>query len=318
MSNILIEAKEISKYFPVRKGILGLRKMWLKAVDNISLKIRRGETLGLVGESGSGKSTLGRILAGILRPTKGTVKFRGIDLYNHEARKVRRRIQLIFQNPDSSLNPRMKVRDVLAEAVWASGINEKDRINDKVIELLNYVGLNSEVAERYPHQLSGGMKQRIAIARALAVNPEFVIADEIVSSLDVSIKAQILNLMIDLQDRFNLTCLFISHDLPVVGYVSDRIMVMYLGKIMEILPAKRIFEDALHPYTRALLTSVPSLYLKRKEKVLLSGEISSPINLPPGCRLSARCPYANKRCKKIEPELKVVENDHFVACHLYS
>ncbi len=317
MPEVLIEGINLHKYFPVKEGLLGLKKLWLKAVDGVNIRIHKGEMLGLVGESGSGKSTLGRMLAGILKPTRGIIRYRGKDVYGHEYRLIRKKIQLIFQNPDSSLNPRMRIKDVLEEAIRAGSVKEKDIVESRIMELLRDVGLGQDVAMKYPHQLSGGMKQRVAIARALAVNPDFIIADEIVSALDVSVKAQILNLMVDLQEKFGLTCLFISHDIPVVGYVSDRIAVMYLGKIMEVLPADKLFEEPLHPYTRALLSSMPSLYFNCDDKVILKGEIPSPVNPPMGCRLSTRCPFAKGICRRVEPELKRIGNEHFVACHLY-
>ncbi len=315
----LVKADKVCKYFPVSRGIFGLRRVWLKAVDSVSLEISKGEVLGLVGESGSGKSTLGRMLAGLLRPTSGAVYYRGRELQGSWLRKVRRRIQLIFQNPDASLDPRMRILDILKEALEAGGYSDRDKVLERACKLLEQVGLNPEdVLYKYPHQLSGGMKQRVAIARALAVNPEFIIADEIVSALDVSVKAQILNLLVELQEEYRLTYLFISHDLPTVMYISDRVAVMYLGKIMEILPAKRLFEEALHPYTHALLSSMPSLYLSdSRPKVRLRGEIPSPISPPPGCRLSTRCPYATDICKLKEPEMRKVGREHYVACHLY-
>lgn len=304
----LAQIKSIRKYFPTSRGIV-------KAVDGVSLDIKRGTVLCLVGESGCGKTTLGRITAGLLKPTSGEILFEGKDTFKlsgKEWRRLRCSIQIIFQNPDTSLDPSFRVKSIVLEALKAAGHKADE---GRIIALLKEVGLGPELLSKYPHQLSGGQRQRVSIARALAVEPKFIVADEPVSMLDVSIRAQVLNLLIDLQENRNLTYLFITHDLPTARYIGDEIAVMYLGKLVEVAPTDVLFESALHPYTKALLSAILHPSVKR-ERIVLKGEVPSSINPPAGCRFRTRCMFATECCTEREPEFKRVENKHFVACHL--
>lgn len=314
MSEPLLTVDHLVKYFPTKKGLL-------HAVDNVSFTIDRGRTLGMVGESGCGKSTTGRVILRLIEPTSGTVMFDGVDigkLSSKELRSMRTRMQIVFQDPFSSLNPRMTVSQAIEEPIRLHGIIKDPYERElRVLELMETVGLARRLYNTYPHELDGGRRQRIGIARALAVRPDFIVCDEPVSALDVSIQAQILNLMEDLQAQFGLTYLFITHDLSVVHHFSDDIAVMYLGKLFEKAPSDDLFQRPLHPYTQALLSAipVPSLH-NRKERIIMKGEITSPINPPKACRFAARCPYATERCLKEEPELRDMGNGHSVACFL--
>lgn len=317
----ILQAKNIKKYFPIKGGILKHTVGHVKAVDDVSLNILRGETLGIVGESGSGKSTLGRVLLRLMNPTEGQIIFENHDITtmgNRKLRPIRRDMQIVFQDPFASLNSKMSVLELIEEPmIVQTALKRRERI-EKSINLLEKVGLRPEDRFKYPHEFSGGQRQRISIARALALNPKFVICDEPVSALDVSIQAQVLNLMADLQDEFNLTYLFIAHDLSVVKHISDRVAVMYLGRIAEIAPKKNLYETPLHPYTEALLSAVPSTNIRnRREKILLSGDLPSPSNPPSGCTFRTRCPKVHDRCSVARPELKEITEGHFVACHLY-
>ncbi|ETI66748.1 ABC transporter ATP-binding protein [Neobacillus vireti] len=316
----LVEVKNLKKYFPKNKGLFGGKKSFVKAVDDISFTIKKGETLGLVGESGCGKSTTGRMLMRLLDPTEGQILFEGNEissLNDNQIRDMRKEFQMVFQDPYASLNPRMKVSDIIAEPLIVHGY-PKEKREERVQHLLEVVGLNAYHADRFPHEFSGGQRQRIGIARALAVNPKLIVADEPVSALDVSIQSQILNLLKDLQEEFNLTYLFIAHDLSVVEHISDRVGVMYLGKIVELADKDNLYKEPLHPYTKALLSAVPvpNPRLKR-ERIILTGDIPSPSNPPSGCTFHTRCPFAMEECKKVVPQLKEISNRHFVSCHLY-
>lgn len=317
----ILEAKHIKKYFPIKGGIFKRTVGHIKAVDDVSLTVFRGETLGIVGESGSGKSTFGRVLLKLINPTDGQIRFENKDitkLNNRQLRPIRKDMQMVFQDPYASLNSKMSVEELIEEPLIVQTNMSKKERKQKVNEMLEKVGLRSSDRLKYPHEFSGGQRQRISIARALVLNPKFVICDEPVSALDVSIQAQVLNLMADLQDDLDLTYLFISHDLSVVKHISDRVGVMYLGRITEIAPKKDLYENPLHPYTKALLSAVPSINVKkRKEKIILSGDLPSPSNPPSGCAFRTRCPYANEQCAVVRPELKEIQQNHFVACHLY-
>lgn len=317
----ILEAKNIKKYFPIKGGVFKREVGQVKAVDDVSLSILRGETLGVVGESGSGKSTLGRVILRLLDPTEGQIFFENEEISkmsNRQLRPFRRDMQIVFQDPFASLNPKMNVQELIEEPLLVQTDMSKSERKEKAISLLEKVGLRPDSRLKYPHEFSGGQRQRISIARALALNPKFVICDEPVSALDVSIQAQVLNLMADLQDEFNLTYLFIAHDLSVVKHISDRVAVMYLGRIAEIAPKKNIYETPLHPYTEALLSAVPSTDITAKrEKIILKGDLPSPSNPPSGCAFRTRCPKAHERCSLERPELINVSEGHFVACHLY-
>lgn len=316
----LIEVKNLKKYFPVHKGLFGRKKSFVKAVDDVSFSINKGETLGLVGESGCGKSTTGRMLMRLLDPTEGEIYFEGNEISNlndNQIRSTRKDFQMVFQDPYASLNPRMKVGEIIAEPLVVHGV-DKGKRSSRVQELLEIVGLSEYHADRYPHEFSGGQRQRIGIARALAVNPKLIVADEPVSALDVSIQSQILNLLKDLQKEFNLTFLFIAHDLSVVEHISDRVGVMYLGKIVELADKQSLYHEPKHPYTQALLSAVPipNPRLKR-ERIILKGDIPSPANPPSGCTFHTRCPAAMEKCQKEIPKLRELSDGHFVSCHLY-
>ncbi|QCJ42221.1 dipeptide ABC transporter ATP-binding protein [Bacillus sp. S3] len=316
---VLLQVDHLKQYFPVKTDSLFKPKAYVKAVDDVSFQLYEGETLSIVGESGCGKSTTGRAILRLDEPTDGKVYYSGKDilgLNKREMRKLRGDLQVIFQDPFASLNPRQTVKQILNEAMAIQDVVVKTKRMDRMLELLGYVGLPPEALDRYPHEFSGGQRQRIGIARALAVNPKLIICDEAVSALDVSIQAQILNLLKKLQNQFGLTFLFISHDLSVVRHISDRVMVMYLGKVVEISDKKDLFDRALHPYTQALLSSipVPNPGLKR-ERVILKGDVPSPINPPSGCRFHTRCPVATEKCRTEEPELRELGTNHFVSCH---
>ncbi|WP_225314813.1 ABC transporter ATP-binding protein [Niallia taxi] len=318
----ILQAKNIKKYFPIKGGVLKHTVGHVKAVDDISLNVIRGETLGLVGESGSGKSTLGRVILRLLDPTEGSIQFEEQDittLNNRKMRPIRKDMQIVFQDPFASLNGKMSVQELIEEPLLVqTKLNRRER-EEKAISLLEKVGLRADARTKYPHEFSGGQRQRISIARALALNPKFIVCDEPVSALDVSIQAQVLNLMADLQEEFNLTYLFIAHDLSVVKHISDRVAVMYLGRIAELAPKQGLYETPLHPYTQALLSAVPTTDVtKKREKIILKGDLPSPSNPPSGCAFRTRCPKAHERCAIVRPDLTEVSEGHFVACHLYS
>jgi oligopeptide transport system ATP-binding protein len=321
-NNILVEVKNLKMYFPVTKGLIRQRKIAeVKAVDGVSFYIRQGETLGLVGESGCGKTTTGRCILQLSRPTAGEVILDGKDLcqlQGESLRHMRRKMQFIFQDPYGSLNPRMTVGDIIGEPLRVHCLVKGGEYQAQVAELLQAVGLNPAMAKRYPHEFSGGQRQRIGVARALAVRPALVVCDEPVSALDVSIQAQIINLLQELQQQFNLTYLFIAHDLSVVRHISDRVAIMYLGKIVEIASRADIYQNPVHPYTRALLSAVPipdPAVEARRRRIILKGEIPSPLSPPPGCHFHPRCPEAIAICREQPPALRSLEGDHWVSCH---
>lgn len=319
----LLEVKNLVKYFPVRGGFLQRVQAWVKAVDDVSFKIRRGETFGLVGESGCGKTTIGRTILRLIPATSGEVYFEGRNVFSvngHELKALRRDMQIIFQDPFSSLDPRMPIGDTIGEGLLVHGIKDRRERQRIVQDALMKVGLHPEHARRFPHEFSGGQRQRIGIARALALRPKFIVCDEPVSALDVSIQSQVLNLLRELQREMGLTYLFIAHNLSVVEHISDRVGVMYLGKLVEMADRVTLYSNPLHPYTKALMSAIPipDPTLKR-ERIILKGDVPSPLNPPSGCRFHPRCPVAIDVCSKIEPELKDVgtgETEHWVACHL--
>lgn len=317
----LLEVKNLKKYFPVKAGVLRKTVAHVKAVDGVSFHINEGETLGLVGESGCGKSTTGHTILRLLEATGGEVIFDGKDvlsLNRREMREIRKEMQIIFQDPYASLNPRMTVGEIIAEPLIIHKLaKNKEERREKVAWLLDSVGLTADHMSRFPHEFSGGQRQRIGIARALAVNPRLIIADEPVSALDVSIQAQVINLLQDLQKKFSLTYLFIAHDLSVVKHISDRIGVMYLGKIVELADKYELFNNPLHPYTKALLSAIPVPDPEhKKERIILKGDVPNPVNPPKGCPFHPRCPMAKDICKQVAPELKDYGNGHFASCHL--
>jgi len=322
MANSLLQVKNLVKYFPIKKGVFKRTVGWIKAVDDVSFEVYEGETLGLVGESGCGKTTTALTVLRLEEPTKGQVIFNNKDiikLKKRDMRKERKDMQIIFQDPYSSLNPRIKIKDIIAEGMLTHNIlkNAKDRYK-RVGELLERVGISAEYMDRFPHEFSGGQRQRIGIARALALEPKIIMCDEAVSALDVSIRSQIINLLKDLQKEFNLTYLFIAHDLSVIKYISDRVVVMYLGKVVEIADKKELFADTMHPYTQALISAVPVPNPDyKKEQIILKGDVPSPANPPKGCRFHPRCFKIMEICSEIEPKLKEIKAGHFCACHLY-
>ena len=318
MSRPLVEVEGLAKHFPGRRGLLGFGRGAIRAVDGVSFSIARGEVVGLVGESGSGKSTVGRAVLRLLEPTAGSVRFDGVEvtkLGRSELRRLRRRMQIVFQDPYASLDPRRRVEDLIGDVLDIHGLAKGAARRARVVELLEQVGLPPEHIDRYPHQFSGGQRQRIGIARALAVAPDFIVADEPVSALDVSVQAQIVNLLVELRRRLGLTMLFISHDLAVVEHLCDRVIVLYLGKIMEMAPAAEIYASPRHPYTRALLSAAPQPDPDApRRRILLSGDLPSPANPPPGCVFSTRCPHATERCRREAPVLEQKSPGRFVAC----
>ena len=324
-NEVLLNVKNLKMYFPITQGIIVQRHIGdIKAVDDISFAIKKGETMGLVGESGCGKSTTGRAILQLYRPTGGNVFFKEQDLTllkGEALRRTRRQMQMIFQDPYASLNPRMTVGNIVGEPLEVHNIySSKAERRERVQELLRVVGLNPYFVNRYPHEFSGGQRQRIGVARALAVNPEFIVCDEPISALDVSIQAQIINMLEDLQAEFGLTYLFIAHDLSVVRHISDRIAVMYLGKLAELADRDELYDNPLHPYTQALLSAVPipdPAIEEKRQRIILEGDVPSPANPPKGCNFSTRCPRVMDVCHEVDPEFQDVGDGHWVACHLY-
>lgn len=317
-STPLLQTRDLVKYYPIRGGVFLKEIEVVKAVDHVSLTIESGETLGLVGESGCGKSTFGMTVLRLEEPTSGEILFEGesiLSLEPEQLRALRKKMQIIFQDPFSSLNPRKTVSQIIGEPLLIHGVKNRHERNERVMDLLNVVGLRKEHMRRYPHQFSGGQRQRIGVARALALNPKLIICDEAVSALDVSIQSQVINLLKDLQEKFGLTYLFISHDLSVVKHVSNRVAVMYLGKIVELAESEALYQNPLHPYTQALLSAypIPDPEIKRK-RIILKGDVPSPINPPSGCRFHTRCLYAREICSQKEPELKEENTGHKAAC----
>lgn len=319
---VLLSIRNLVKHFPITRGIIFQKQIGaVHAVDDISFDIHQGETLGLVGESGCGKSTTGRTILQLYRPTSGQVVFDGIDLValkGNELRKMRRRMQMIFQDPYASLNPRMTVGEIIGEPLLIHGVAKGKAIQERVEQLLELVGLNPAFSNRYPHEFSGGQRQRIGVARALALQPDLIVCDEPISALDVSIQAQVVNLLEDLQHQFGLTYLFIAHDLSMVRHISDRIAVMYLGVLVELADRNELYNHPLHPYTQALLSAVPipdPFVEERRRRIILEGDVPSPVNPPSGCRFRTRCKYAKEQCSEVKPEWRELQPGHFVACH---
>lgn len=316
----LLRVSGLKKYFPVKKGFGKGSMQYVKAVDNVNFTIYKGETFGLVGESGCGKSTTGRTLIRLYDVTEGEILFEGKDISKMKEKELlpyRKKMQMIFQDPYSSLNARMTVSDIIGEPLDIHKLAAGKERQDRIAQLLEDVGLKQEHANRYPHEFSGGQRQRVGIARALAVNPEFIICDEPISALDVSIQAQVVNMLEDIQEQYGITYLFIAHDLSMVRHISDRIGVMYLGQLVEIAESDELYENPLHPYTQALLSAIPDPYKdKEKSRIMLEGEVPSPINPPKGCRFASRCKYAMDICREAEPELEEIEKGHSCACHL--
>jgi oligopeptide transport system ATP-binding protein len=322
-NDVLLRVEHLVKHFPITRGIIFQKQVGaVHAVDDISFDIHRGETLGLVGESGCGKSTTGRTILQLYRPTSGNVYFEGVNLATlkgEDLRRMRRKMQMIFQDPYASLNPRMTVGDIIGEPLIIHNVASGKEVQERVEHLLELVGLNPAFSNRYPHEFSGGQRQRIGVARALALQPLLIVCDEPISALDVSIQAQVVNLLEDLQDQFHLTYLFIAHDLSMVRHISDRVAVMYLGKIVELTTSKELYENPLHPYTQALLSAVPvpdpSIEEKR-QRIILQGDVPSPVNPPSGCRFRTRCPLASSICAEQQPEWRQISPGHWVACHM--
>lgn len=317
--DIILKVNDLYKHFPIKEGIFSRVVNHVKAIDGVSFEVKRGETLGIVGESGCGKSTTGRAILRLIEATKGEVIFNGKNIYDissDDLRKLRKEMQIVFQDPFASLNPRMKVGELIEEPLKLHGIGTKEERINKVNKIINVVGLNEYHLKKYPHEFSGGQRQRICIARALILNPKFIICDEPVSALDVSIQSQIINLLKDLQKEFDLTYMFISHDLSVVKHISDRVGVMYLGKMVELAPVDEIFNNPKHPYTKALLSAIPIPDPEvKRDKIILKGDVPNPINVPKGCRFHTRCPYKMDICAIEEPKFNDCGNGHFASCH---
>ncbi|WP_042374467.1 ABC transporter ATP-binding protein [Neobacillus jeddahensis] len=320
--NTILEVKNLKTYYPIYGGFLGRAISKVKAVDDVTFSVKKGETFSIVGESGCGKSTTGMSLIQLVTPTSGEILFNGENIFGKDKRKlkkVRRNIQIIFQDPFSSLNPKMTVKKIIAEPLVINRIASGQELEDRVVELLEMVGLGAHHLYRYPHEFSGGQRQRLGIARALALNPEIIICDEPVSALDVSVQSQVLNLMQELQEKLNLTFIFISHDLSVVGHISDHVAVMYLGRIIEMGTREEIYQNPQHPYTKSLMSSIPLPDPKAKftkKRIVLEGDVPSPENPPTGCHFHPRCPYRTDKCKEVYPEFMKVTPNHSVACHL--
>lgn len=317
----LLEVKNVKQHFPVRKGLFK-SPSYVKAVDGVSFDVYPEETLGLVGESGCGKSTIGRTLLRLIEPTEGECYYRGKNIYNQtmsDFNKIRKDLQMVFQDPYSSLNPKIRIGKTLEETLVINNICKKQERTDIVMNILKKVGLTAEHYFRYPHEFSGGQRQRIGLARALILSPKLIVCDEAVSALDVSIQAQVLNLMKEIKREFKLSYIFISHDLGVVRYISDRVGVMYLGKVVEIAPSEELFENPKHPYTQALISALPATHpSSKKERIKLEGEVPSPVSPPSGCHFHTRCPHANEYCRSVPPQLIRLKSGHYVSCHLYS
>jgi len=320
--NVILRVDKLVKHFPITRGIIVQKQVGaVHAVDGVSFEVKRGETLGLVGESGCGKSTTGRTILQLYRPTSGSVVFDGVDLIKikgEELRHMRRKMQMIFQDPYASLNPRMTVGEIVGEPLIVHKIGTQKEIGERVANLLELVGLNPAFSTRYPHEFSGGQRQRIGVARALALQPSFIVCDEPISALDVSIQAQVVNLLEDLQEQFNLTYLFIAHDLSMVKHISRRVAVMYLGVIVELAGRDNLYKEPLHPYTQALLSAVPipdPVADSKRQRTILKGDVPSPVNPPSGCRFRTRCPIAESICAEKQPEFRELKASHFVACH---
>lgn len=320
-NNVLLEVKNLKKYYPITGGFFRRKVGDVKAVDDVSITLKEGETLGLVGESGCGKSTTGRTILRLTNPTEGEIRFQGQNITRvrgNELRKIRQEMQMVFQDPYASLNPKMMVGHIVSEPIRNFSRQSVKDLKDNVMELLEKVGLPSDAYYKYPHEFSGGQRQRIGIARALALRPKLIIADEPVSALDVSVQSQVLNLMQDLQEEFNLTYLFIAHNLSVVEHVSDRIGVMYLGRLVEVADKKSLYDEPLHPYTQALFSAIPVPDPRqKKERIVLSGDVPSPANPPQGCAFHPRCMHARPECSEVRPVMKEIKPGHQVACHLY-